>query len=318
MFGHLNKKKIKMLKNTLKKFLPNSIYNFLRMRPRLVIVSESLKRKIAYINRAAWQQDPDYRGDNSGALRKYGHMVDKGLQSPSREAGHSLPIATRLNELLDLKERECESSEWAQYMLGLHSDLQRDKIDVGYSNFPFVKNSDITSEQLLHLFKERRTLRHFQHDKIPSSADITKVLGATVWAPSSCNRQTIVNYFTLNEELAHQCTKQNKGATAISGKYAFVSVCYDTRSYHLPQESLTGMIDATLGFQNALLMVHALGLGACVLNWSHADKNENDLLRHLLDIPEHCEIAFNVIIGIPNGGAPAPGKKNTLEYIVER
>ncbi|MBA6292581.1 nitroreductase family protein [Colwellia sp. MB3u-70] len=307
-----------MLKNILKKLLPISIYNFIRMRPRLLIVSESLKRKIAYINKAAWQQDPDYRGDNSGALRKYGHMVDKGLQSPNREAGHSLPIAMRLNELLDLKERECASAEWAQEILSLHRDLQQDRIADGYSNFSFIKDNDITSEQLLHLFKERRTLRHFQEHKTPSLADITKILEATIWAPSSCNRQTIVNYFTLNEELARQCTKQNKGATAISGKHAFVSVCYDTRSYHLPQESLTGMIDATLGFQNALLMVHALGLGACVLNWSHADKNENDTLRYLLNIPEHCEIAFNVIIGIPNGGAPAPGKKNTLEYIVER
>jgi ethanolamine ammonia-lyase large subunit len=65
-------------------------------------------------------------------------------------------------------------------------------------------------------------------------------------------------------------------------------------------------------------MTHALGLGACVLNWSHADKDENTRLRALLNIPEYCEIAFNVIIGIPHGGAPAPGKKNTTEYIIER
>ena len=153
---------------------------------------------------------------------------------------------------------------------------------------------------------------------MPTLAEINMILETTVWAPSSCNRQTIVNYFTLNEALVSQCTKQNKGATAISGKHAFISVCYDTRSYHLPQESLSGMVDVSLGFQNALLMVHALGLGACVLNWSHADKNENVTLRQLLNIPDYCEIAFNVIVGVPNGGAPAPGKKNKLEYIVER
>jgi hypothetical protein len=308
-----------MLKNIVKKLLPTTVYNFIRMRPRLVIVSESLKRKITYINNAAWQQDPDYRGDNSGALRKYGHMVDKGLQSPHREAGHSLPIASRLNELLDLQDRHCESSEWANDILGLHSDLQTNAIDKDtYANFAFTNNSELSSGQFLSFIKERRTLRHFSHAKMPSLVDITKILETSVWAPSSCNRQTIVNYFTVNEGLVSQCTKQNKGATSISGKHAFVSVCYDTRSYHLPQESLTGMVDASLGFQNALLMTHTLGLGACVLNWSHADKNENETLRRLLNIPEYCEIAFNVIIGIPNGGAPAPGKKNTAEYIIER
>ncbi len=308
-----------MLKNIVKKLLPTSIYNFIRMRPRLIIVSESLKGKIAYINKATWQQDPDYRGDNSGALRKYGHMVDKGLQSPQREAGHSLPIASRLNELLELKEKQCESSVWAKHMLDLHSELQNSTIgDDIYVNFAFVNESKINSDMLLHFLKERRTLRHFAHDKMPTLAEINMILETTVWAPSSCNRQTIVNYFTLNEALVSQCTKQNKGATAISGKHAFISVCYDTRSYHLPQESLSGMVDVSLGFQNALLMVHALGLGACVLNWSHADKNENVTLRQLLNIPDYCEIAFNVIVGVPNGGAPAPGKKNKLEYIVER
>lgn len=308
-----------MLKNLIKKILPVAVYNFIRMRPRIVIVSESLKRKIAYINKAAWQQDPDYRGDNSGALRKYGHMVDKGLQSPRREAGHSLPVASRLTELLDLKERECESSQWANNILGLHRDLQKHNIDKQtYANFDFVKENHLSSEQLLSFIKERRTLRHFSAEHFPDLVDIRKILATSVWAPSSCNRQTIVNFFTITPSLVSQCTKQNKGATSISGKHAFISVCYDTRSYHLPQESLTGMVDASLGFQNALLMTHALGLGACVLNWSHADKHENKTLRKLLSIPEYCEIAFNVIIGIPNGGAPAPGKKNTTEFIIER
>lgn len=308
-----------MIQSILKKLLPSSLYNFIRMRPRVMIVSESLKRKILNINKAAWLDDPDYRGDNTGALRKYGHMIDKGLQSPNREPGHSLQIASRLDELLSLKKGECDTIAWAEDILDLHGKLQKGKIDESnYSKFPFTHDNSITSERLLSFLKERRTLRHFKNDKMPSIEDMKKILETSIWAPSSCNRQTIVNYFTLDEKLSANCTKQNKGATSISGKHAFICVCYDTRSYHLPQESLTGIIDATLGFQNALLMVHALGLGACVLNWSHSSKRENEALRKLLDIPEYCEIAFNVIVGIPDGGAPTPGKKNVTEYIIER
>ncbi|WP_077285851.1 nitroreductase family protein [Cognaticolwellia aestuarii] len=310
---------MKIFKNIVKKILPASMYNLIRMKPRLMIVSASLKRKISYINKAAWQQDPDYRGDNSGALRKYGHMVDKGLQTFEREPGHSIVIALRLHELINLNKNNCESVAWAKEILSLHRDLQEGSLDSNsYSEFPLINSKAIGSEQLLTFLKERRTLRHFHHSMAPSIEDIYKILETTVWAPSSCNRQTIVNFFTMNDALVAECTKQNKGATAISGKHAFISVCYDTRSYHLPQESLTGMIDATLGFQNALLMVHSLGLGACVLNWSHSDVQENLRLRSLLDIPEYCEIAFNVIVGIPNGGAPTPGKKNKVEYIIER
>lgn len=308
-----------MIKEILKKLLPSSLYNFIRIRPRVMIISESLKRKILNINKSAWLNDPDYRGDNTGALRKYGHMIDKGLQSPSREPGHSLQVASRLDELLVLKATNCDTVTWAEEILELHCKLQKGEIkDSTYSKFPFENDNLITSELLLNFLKERRTLRHFKKDEMPSEKDIKKLLEASIWAPSSCNRQTIVNYFTLDEKLSFNCTKQNKGATSISGKHAFICVCYDTRSYHLPQESLTGIIDATLGFQNSLLMAHALGLGACVLNWSHSSMKENETLRELLSIPDYCEIAFNVIVGIPDGGAPIPGKKNATEYIIER
>ncbi|HDZ3742550.1 TPA: hypothetical protein RSW73_003766, partial [Vibrio cholerae] len=96
------------------------------------------------------------------------------------------------------------------------------------------------------------------------------------------NRQSIVTFVTSDEEKVQMCLKQNKGATAISGSVTFVSVCFDTRAYHLPQESLTGYIDASLGFQNSLLAFHSLGLGACVLNWSHASLNEEKNLRDIL------------------------------------
>lgn len=307
-----------MIKSVARRLFPRKIYNFIRMRPRVIIVSESLKRKIAYINRAGWAQDPDYRGDNSGALRKYGHMIDKGLQSPQREAGHSILVANRLAELLREYDDYDVTFEWAKTVLSLHSDLQNEQLGSKYSNFAFESTNSITAESLLGFMKERRSLRHFSQTKLPSPAELNEVLQASIWAPSSCNRQTIVNYFSMDEGLVIECTKQNKGATSISGKYCFVSVCFDTRSYHLPQESLTGYIDASLGFQNSLLMAHAKGLGACVLNWSHATAKENAKLRELLRIPEYCEIAFNVIVGVPDGGAPIPGKKKTSEFIIER
>lgn len=309
-----------MLKKAVKKLLPSKCYNFLRMRPKVVLVSDSLWGQIRKINAIAWTQDPDSRGDLGAALRKQGHILDKGLQSVERRPGHGGQVAEGLRRLLDkAPQEESESARWARLIHGYHCRLQADELLPGeYSAFEFRHDSTIDFDSLLLLLKERRSLRHFDTERLPEADQIRKVLQGAVWAPSSCNRQTISNFFTCDWELALQCSRQNKGATSVTGKFAFVCVCYDTRSYHLPQESLTGLIDVSLGFQNSLLLAHALGLGGCILNWSHADRDEEARLRGLLSIPEYYSIAFNAIIGIPRFGAPVPARKSEGEYIIER
>lgn len=309
-----------MIKKVAKKILPKRFYNFLRMRPRFVLISGSLYRKIDYINKLCWNNDPDDRGDILGIIRKKAHIVDKGLQSPKRARGHSLELAEQLKNKLDLLNHQMSghTSQWAYGIYKLHQDLQLGQLsERDYKDFRFEKENRVSYEKLIASMKERRSIRHFKKGQVPSSRDIEKALKGCIWAPSSCNRQTVVNFYTCDVGLANKCASFNKGATSISGDFAFISVCYDTRSYHLPQESLTGMIDASLGFQNSLLLFHSLGLGACVLNWSHADKYEELQLRRTLSIPEYCQIAFNVIVGIPKTGAPVPGRKADIEYMME-
>ncbi|SEJ25994.1 Nitroreductase [Pseudomonas linyingensis] len=309
-----------MLKNIAKKILPQKTYNLLRMRPRFALLSGHLYSKVKYINSLSWKSDPDNRGDILSIVRKQAHIIDKGLQSPKRTPGHSLELSHYLKKNLEKINHEISphTSQWATAIYNHHQSLQRGQLsERDYSNFPFENENSISYEKLLASIKERRTIRHFEEGETPTPKEIKRALTGSIWAPSSCNRQTIVNFFTCNDNLAKKCASFNKGATSISGTFAFISVCYDTRSYHLPQESLTGMIDASLGFQNSLLLFHSLGLGACVLNWSHADEHEEAELREALEIPRHCQIAFNVIIGKPKNGAPIPGKKSAMEYMVE-
>lgn len=309
------------MKNVLKKILPRAIYNFLRNRPKLVLLNSHLYQKISKINNTSLHEDPDDRGDTLGILRKQAHIIDKGLQTNNRKPGHSASLAIALEKNLNSTNKVQSSSEtaiWAKEILNLHTRLQSsDLTSEEYKNFPYIFNNKIPFENLFSAIQERRSIRHFK-DTVPDINTIKKALLGCIWAPSSCNRQTIVTYLATTTALAKECSTLNKGATSISGSYLFISVCFDSRSYHLPHESLTGYIDASLGFQNSLLLFHSLGLGACVLNWSHANKTEESSLRRALKIPSHCEIAFNVIVGLPEQGAPTPGKKSLAEYIVER
>lgn len=309
-----------MLKSTLKRILPQKSYNFLRMRPIFVLISSSIWCQVKDMNYRAWAQDPDNRGDIDAAFRKLGHILDKGLQSTNRLPGHSLKIANDLKTLLSKStKKESESFIWAKNICDYHHRLQMNDLpSTEYSEFEFQHANPIDYECLFSLLKERRSIRHYDPNLLPEKDDIINVLKGAVWAPSSCNRQTITCFFTCNSDLASQCLRQNKGATLITGKFSFVCVCYDTRSYHLPQESLTGLIDVSLGFQNCLLLAHASGLGACILNWSHADAHEDTVLRRLLSIPEYYSIAFNVIIGRPKFGAPVPVRKSESQFIIER
>lgn len=313
------RKKIDKIKLVTQAFLPAKLFRFIRLRPRVAILSSHLYEKIKYINKASWQEDYDDRGDFNAVLRKQGHILDKGLQIKNRERGHGLELSKELRiNLSNVDEKEQHTTAWASHILAHHSKLQQGQLpDDEYADFDFSLKNRLGFEKLFSSICERRSIRHFSDGAIPEAALIRRALEGSIWAPSSCNRQTIVNYFTCNKDLARKCAKLNKGATALSGDFAFVSVCYDSRSYHLPHESLTGIIDASLGFQNVLLLIHSLGLGACVLNWSHADKHEEKNLRSELSIPDYCEIVFNLVVGFPKYGAPIPGKKATNEYILE-
>ncbi|MGV8844447.1 MAG: nitroreductase family protein [Pseudomonas sp.] len=303
-------------KKILHLILPARLFNLIIARPRPAVISQPLYRKISRINKIALSADPNHRGDLGGIVRKESHIIDKGLQDLTREPGHSLDRAKKLKVNLANYKSLDDTFKWGAGILEMHEALQQRGLNSEiYSKFDFISESVGSEKILAKIIKERRSIRHFVEGSTPDIELIKKAIATSVWASSSCNRQTVVAFITNDLNLALKCAKQNKGATGVSGAFAFISVCYDTRSYFLPQESLTGLIDASLGFQNSLLMLHAMGLGACVLNWSHADKHEDSALRVLLRIPDYCEIAFNVAVGIPKFGAPIPARKSEDEYL---
>lgn len=296
----------------LNKILPRKLFILLKMRPRLMFVDIYTARKVHWL----WSNlllGIDYRGDSSAVLRKSTHIVEKGLQRVDRKLGHSKDAVKKTRGLM-IAADEVNIINWSGDILELYEKLQcggniDNQIDV-----PIVK-SEIENDKLIACIKTRRSHRYFTHKKV-SNEIINELANILVWAPNSCNRQTVKIYVTTNKDKIKRCLKLNGGATCMNIPPVFISFVSDSRSYILPVEREAAFIDVSLAAQNFVLLAHNYQLGTCILNWTHASLNEEKKLREELDIKPYELIIFNMILGYPLKNTHHSEKKE-LSQIIE-
>jgi nitroreductase len=296
----------------LEKALPRQLYNILLLKPRLKFVDEKNSRSLNRLKKQ-YANGIMHRGNYNSIYRKYAHILDKGLNREDRTIGHSRKIRDEI-DLIKKNVKTNSTSDWGDEIVNFY-----DKFQAGYS---ISKDIDIEfqlshagPDEAFDLITKRRSIRYFKEKDIPEDI-IGHVFESVNWAANSCNRQNTVLFVTKDKLKIEQCMRQNAGATCMNLPNVFVSVCSDTRSYILPTEREAAFIDASLGAQNVMLMCQAYKLGSCVLNWTHAKKHEEESLRRILGIPEHCEIVFNLLIGYPMKGANPPARKSLSDTVV--
>ncbi|MBN1346439.1 MAG: nitroreductase family protein [Phycisphaerae bacterium] len=252
--------------------------------------------------------DDDYW---TAVLRKYAHIVDKGLQRPDAEAGHGREAcqqaASALAKITLPTALRDSSVHWAIERLRDYERLQSGQ------DLPTAERECETREMeydgLLASIKARRSARSFRRRSVDTET-VGKVVEAALWAPSSCNRQTIKVFGTHDADLASACMATCKGATCF-GEYVpcFLAFCADVRPYVMPAEAWLPHVDVALGTQNSCLAADSLGLSLTLLSWCHRSDDEERRLRELLDIPPHCGIALCGAMGYPDKSGPAPLRK---------
>lgn len=301
-----------MLKGIILKILGRERIEFIRSKPFLVhgkyrsIILDL--EKYSKVIRTNYGTDPDL---SLLLVRKFGHILDKGLHRSDAEKGHSLGIATELAKNISIAEQTYPNDDtliWAREKLELYNKLQiSGKIEPLYE---VQKDLTINFNDLEALIKNRRSNRLFQSRQIDD--DILKKIASTVnWASSSCNKQPIVLHATTNPELAKSCLKCCKGGTGF-GDYipAFISFTADMRGYYLPDEVFLPAIDVSLGAQNFILAAETMGLSVTSLSWALKGNEEEVQLRNLLSIPSNLQIIFNAVIGYPTKYSVTPVRKN--------
>lgn len=259
-------------------------------------------------------QDDDYRAQK---LRKFAHILDKGLQRPDSEPGHSEIWHERALEMLsgiqDPDILQDESVQWARERIE-----EYDRLQAGHrpEHADFEAHGDY--EQITALIRQRRSIR-FYDERPVDLMTIEKVVEVVNWSPTSCNRQT-ARVFVANEPpIVQACLGACAGATNFS-QYVpvFLCFCADVRPYTMPKELFLPILDVALGIQNSTLVAHSLGLSITLLTWAQHTSEDDRNLRKLLNIPSYYQIVVNGAMGYPAYQTPTPHRKSLASTLVLR
>lgn len=284
------------------------------LKPKVVVLDRFTKQKYNWIFKESLKGF-EFRGDGNRALiRKYAHILDKGLQYDNQEIGRGKEIYSKLNELLtNIEDKNHPDILWALDISKKYNELQiKGSLDYTVE----FKKSEIEFSDYFDFIKSRRSIRYFKNTQV-SDYDINRIVSCVNYAPHSCNRQNTKVYFTCDKNKIIECLKVNSGATCLNTPPVFMVITSEIDSYYLPLESNTPFIDASLGAQSMILGAYSAGLSGCVLNWSHATVEEEKTLRTIMGINDNELIIFNFIMGYPLKGAPEPLRKDIENTVVK-
>ena len=248
-------------------------------------------------------------------LRKYAHIIDKGLHRTDASPGHSKSIYNLLQAKIDRLTNSPYANDptfiWANEKAKKYRELQSFPKDfvAFHSEKPLPK---VSYDELFSLIKQRRSNRIFE-EKLLSDSVVQQLKAVVNWAANSCNKQPIRLFCTSSPELAKKCLHCCKGGTGFSDFVpSFWVFTADVRGYVYPSEIFLPAIDTSLGAQNVFLSATTLGLSGTILSWAQKDDDEEENLRSLLCIPDNYEIIFCAVLGYAQVNSIPPQRKTVV------
>ncbi len=147
-------------------------------------------------------------------------------------------------------------------------------------------------QSLFDIMYNRRSVRHYQEEKIVEPDKIIMLLKAAMAAPSACNLQPW-EFIIVNEKDRVNTLKEcidNSNGRYYNAPAAFI-VCGNTS--YLPWEG-KGEMDCSAAIENILLAATVMGIGTV---WIGAFDEES--IRRNFDIPGHVAVNSIVLFGYP-------------------
>jgi nitroreductase len=216
--------------------------------------------------------------------------------------------------LLDIWEarqlpRDRDDIRWCYQILNLSEQYSAgDELEVDISPADF---SQVDQEAIFRLIKTRRSIRCWSEEQISDSL-LEKVMQAGLWAPHSCNLQT-VRYLVLKKEALRDLTQVRR----LRGNRVCILVAQDLRPYScfaplIPNENQNFECGAAV--QNMLLSAHSLGLGAV---WLTFEKGEARILQEKYRLPEYIVLKTYIALGWPAQVRLPPGRKSVQDALLQ-
>lgn len=231
-------------------------------------------------------------------------------------AGEKIPLrlGNTLAQLLGIwTERDLptygDDIQWCYSLLALV-----EKVKTGEKpNLSEVTSAQFSAEDqaiLQRVIETRRSVRIWQKNPVPAEL-IKQVIHAGLWAPHSCNLQTL--RFAVLEAKSWQDLFRS---SEVTGWQVCVVVGQDMRPYDCFPATVPSYnrdLDCGAAVQNMLLCAHSLGLGAV---WATFGLGEAEAIRHQLNLPEHIRLRTYVAMGWAAQVSLPPGRLRPDEVIL--
>lgn len=165
-------------------------------------------------------------------------------------------------------------------------------------------------------FNLRRSVRQFA-DKPVTRDEVRRAVKMAQRAPSVCNRQgaKVYAYTDRNEREKILSFQDGNAGFGDHGSVVFIVTC-DMSVFYKNGERNQAFVDGGLFAMALALALHALGLGACMLNWSRSPRHDI-LLRKAAGIPDNEAVITMMVAGhLPDEFEVAASPRRQLEDVL--
>lgn len=281
---------------------------------RLIVVAQTTYRDFKYnkkhaLNREAGGYDVDF-----STLRMYCHMLDKAMNNPNFERGHSLVIYNRAKTLqskLSNVYRSDSAFLWVNRTLDRFERAQQTGIPEIEKND--VKHFSSDEQKMIEQFiKSRVFCRNFIEKTIPEVI-LNKIIALAVDAPNGCCRQTTHFYITQDKKKISSIAPNIAGLTNFTNIQGLIVVCANSSFYGIIDKNLQ-YVDASLAAENLILAAHLYGIYGTMCNIFHANENQIHNIKNILNISKSENIVLVIAFGYPAYLPEKPIRRNVESF----
>lgn len=202
-----------------------------------------------------------------------------------------------------------------QFLSLPHKTFSNSKNDIPYRHDERI-TSNISTEQLHNLFKQRRSVRWYQQKLVEKSL-IEQAIDLASLAPSACNRQPFQFHVITDMNKASEVAAISMGTAGFSDNIpALIVVVGDLSAYPKERDRHLIYIDAGLAAMQLMLAFETLGLSSCPINWPDIESYEKKMSKKLkLEYNLRPVMLIAVGYAAPDGGIPFSQKKKSVLLI---
>ncbi len=281
---------------------------------RFIVVIQTTYRDFEYNKKHALSREAGGYDVDFATLRMYCHMLDKAMNNPNFERGHSLTIydkAKALQTNLTNYYRSDSAFLWVNRILDRFEKAQQ-------TGMPEIEKNEVKHylsgeiKMIEQFIKSRVSCRNFIEKTIPEDV-LNKIISLAVDAPNGCCRQTTHFYITQDKKKISCIAPNIAGLTNFTNIQGLIVVCAKSSFYSILDKNLQ-YVDASLAAENLILAAHLYGIYGTMCNIFHANKKQIHSIKKILEISKSENIVLVIAFGYPAYLPEKPIRRNVESF----